>query len=67
MRKIGTPLSHVSGHFAALMALFSGQTVVLMPGPSFEAGHALNVLGQENVTGLAQAARAEASPVGSYA
>ena len=64
---VGTPLSHVSGHFAALMALFSGQTVVLMPGPSFEAGHALNVLGQENVTGLAQAARAEASPVGSYA
>ena len=33
---VGTLLSHVSGHFAALMALFSGQAVVLMPGDGFD-------------------------------
>ena len=34
----GTLLSHVSGHFTALMALFAGQTVVLMRGESFVTG-----------------------------
>ena len=48
----GTLLSHVSGHFASLMMLFSDQTVVLMPGETFDAGTALRVLGREKITSL---------------
>ena len=55
---VGTLLSHVSGHFASLMGLFAGQTVVLMAGEGFDAGTAYL---------LAQAGQAETSPVGSYA
>jgi fatty-acyl-CoA synthase len=49
---VGTLLSHVSGHFASLMGLFAGQTVVLMAGEGFDAGTALEVMGRERVTGL---------------
>ncbi|HEY2519742.1 MAG TPA: fatty acid--CoA ligase family protein, partial [Streptosporangiaceae bacterium] len=49
---VGTLLSHVSGHFTALMALFSGQAVVLVPGEGFEAGPTLDVMSREKVTEL---------------
>ena len=44
---VRTLLSHVSGHFASLMGLFAGQTVVLMAGEAFEAEPALQVIGRE--------------------